>query len=123
MLLQPRTQDSSITIGDRVAFSNNVSVIANQSVSIGDDCLIGDLVTIFDSDFHEIHPQNRRANGKHSPVRIGNNVWIGSRSMVLKGVSIGDNSIIGAMSLVTKDIPANVIAGGSPARVIDATPW
>jgi acetyltransferase-like isoleucine patch superfamily enzyme len=51
-------------------------------------------------------------------VIIGNNVWLGSRSIILKGVTIGDNSVIGAMSLVTKDIPPNSVAGGIPAKVI-----
>ncbi len=52
------------------------------------------------------------------PVRIGNNVWIGSRVMVLKGASIGDNSVIAAMSVVTSAIPANCVAAGVPAKVI-----
>lgn len=52
------------------------------------------------------------------PVTIGNNVWLGSRVMILKGVSIGDNSVIGASSVVTKPIPANCIAAGNPAKII-----
>ncbi|EMI41654.1 transferase hexapeptide repeat containing protein [Rhodopirellula sp. SWK7] len=92
-------------------------------MSIGDRCLIGDGVTIFDSDFHGIHPDQRHQLGNHSPVSISNNVWLGSRVMVLKGVSIGENSIVAAMSVVTKDIPANVIAAGNPARVINNAPW
>jgi hypothetical protein len=53
-----------------------------------------------------------------APVRIGRNVWIGSKATVLKGVSIGDNAVIGANAVVTRDIPANAVAAGIPARVL-----
>jgi maltose O-acetyltransferase len=56
--------------------------------------------------------------GTIKPVSIGNNVWIGSRVMILKGASIGDNSVIAAMSVVTSAIPANCVAAGVPAKVI-----
>ena len=72
-----------------------------------------------DADFHEINPDTRnRSVGLVKPVSVGDNVWIGSRVMILKGASIGDNSIIGAMSLVTSSIPANCVAAGVPAKVI-----
>jgi maltose O-acetyltransferase len=82
-------------------------------------CQIGDQVAIYDCDFHEINPSTRdRSYGPTSPVVIGNNVWLGSRVIVLKGVTIGDNSVVGAMSVVTKSIPANCVAAGIPARII-----
>ncbi len=119
ILLQARAANAEIRIGHGNAFSNNVSVVANQRVEIGDHCQIGDMAAIYDSDFHEIDPATRtRSAGESLPVRIGSNVWLGSRAMVLKGVEIGDNSVIGAMSLVTKPIPANCVAAGVPARVI-----
>ena len=119
ILIQPRGREARIIIGERNWFSNNVSIVATQEVVIGDGCQIGDMVTIFDSDFHEINPMTRnRSAGLVSPVSIGNNVWLGSRVMVLKGVAIGNNSIIGPMSVVTKSIPANCLAVGAPARVI-----
>lgn len=119
ILLQARVASAVISVGSNVAFSNNVSIIALESVSIGNDCLLGDLVTILDSDFHEIDPARRReSSGITKPVAIGNNVWFGSRVMVLKGVAIGDNSVIAPQSVVTRDIPANCIAGGNPAKVI-----
>lgn len=119
ILLQPRTPEAVIQIGSHNLFSNSVCMIANERITVGDRCQIGDQVTITDCDFHEINPSTRnRSSGPTHPVTLGNNVWLGSRVMVLKGVTIGDNSVIGAMSLVTKSIPANSLAAGTPAKVI-----
>jgi maltose O-acetyltransferase len=119
ILLQARNPNARIVIGEANMFSNNVSIVANQQITIGDRCAIGDLVSIYDCDFHEINPATRyRSDGQTKPVHIGNNVWLGSRVIVLKGVTIGDNSVIAAASVVTKSIPANCIAAGNPAKVI-----
>jgi maltose O-acetyltransferase len=119
IMLQTRTPDAEIIIGKNNLFSNNSMLCAMRSIRIGDDCRVGDSVSIIDADFHEINPATRNCSaGVTKPVVIGNNVWIGSRAMVLKGVAIGDNSVVGAMSLVTKEVPANSIAAGVPARVI-----
>jgi len=119
ILLQPRDPNSHIRIGCKNWFSNNVTIVAMSRIEIGDCCQIGDQVAIYDCDFHEVGPSHRnRSAGPTAPVRIGNNVWLGSRVMILKGVTIGDNSVVGAMSLVTRSIPANCIAAGIPARVI-----
>jgi acetyltransferase-like isoleucine patch superfamily enzyme len=119
LLIQPRKLSAEIIIGNNNWFSNNVSIIANEKIVIGTGCRIGDNVSFFDCDFHEIDPAHRgRSHGPTFPVSIGNNVWIGSGVRVLKGVTIGDNSIVGAMSLVTKSIPPDCIAAGNPARVI-----
>lgn len=119
LLIQPRKREAEIIIGDRNWFSNNVTMIANERIVIGDRCRIGDDVSFFDCDFHEMDPAHRgRSHGPTAPVRIGDNVWIGSGVRVLKGVTIGENSVIGAMSLVCKSIPANCIAAGNPARVL-----
>ena len=123
--LQARYENSQISIGERTEFSNNVSIIALQEVSVGCDCLIADRVTIYDADFHELSPASRlpgkvreESDGVIAPTRIGNNVWIGSCAIILKGVTIGDGAVIGAGSVVTKDISSNVLAVGSPARVV-----
>lgn len=102
-----------ITIGDHCGFSG-VSIISGCSVRIGNNVLCGANVTIGDRNNHEkiykeFQPQ---------PVTIGDNVWVGMNSMVMRGVTIGENTIIGANSVITKDIPANVIAVGNPCRVI-----
>lgn len=121
ILIQARSPNSEIVIGQRNRFNNNVSIIANERISLGDDCLIGDAVAIMDCDFHEINPAMRtKGCGPTKPVAIGNNVWVGSRAMILKGVTIGDNAIIAAMSVVTRSIPPNSIAAGIPAKVVQA---
>ena len=119
ILLQARGQSSLISIGAGTITSNNISIVAMVRIEIGEGCQVGDLVSIMDCDFHEINPTTRnRSSGRTSPVCIGNNVWLGSRTTVLKGVTIGNNSVIAAGSVVTKGIPANCIAGGNPAKVI-----
>jgi len=119
ILLQARTPGSAVSIGSNNAFSNNISVIANERIVIGNDCLIGDRVSIFDSDFHEIDPALRRSGtGASKPVQIGNNVWIGSSVIIMKGVTVGDNSVIGVMSVVNRPVPPNSVAVGNPARVV-----
>jgi maltose O-acetyltransferase len=116
---QARGSDAHIAIGPRTSLSNNINVIAEQSVTIGAGCLIGDAVLIIDSDFHDLSASGRRhLPALPAPVILEDNVFIGSRVIILKGVTIGKDSIIGAGSVVTKSIPPGVIAGGNPARVI-----
>ncbi len=108
-----------IRIGDNVGVSS-VTISAFNKIIIGDDTLIGGNVLITDSDWHPLDPNHRFDNlkTKTAPVEIGNNVFIGTRSIILKGVRIGDNSVIGAGSVVSKDIPTNVIAAGNPCVII-----
>jgi acetyltransferase-like isoleucine patch superfamily enzyme len=110
-----------ISIGDDVAL-NGTSITARRGIVVGSGTLVAANVVIVDSDFHAPKPPEARATSagaeRDSPVVIGRNVWIGMGSIVLKGVEIGDNTIIGAGSVVTRSIPADVVAGGVPARVI-----
>ena len=97
------------------------TISAFRRIVIGDHTLIGGNVLITDSDWHPLDPAMRRipfAEGRCADVVIGSNVFIGTRSIILKGVTIGDNSVIGAGSVVTRDIPANVIAAGNPCVVV-----
>lgn len=118
ILLQPRESSAVIKIGNYCHFSNSVSIVCCRSIEIGDNFLCGDRVSIVDCDFHGIAPDRKLRESNFAPVKIGNNVWLGSEVMVLKGVTIGNNAVIGAKSLVTKDIPANCVAVGNPAKVI-----
>jgi maltose O-acetyltransferase len=117
--LQARSRNAAIKVGAGTSLSNNIQVIAEDSVSIGERCLIGDGVLIMDSDAHSLS-----AAGRHdqpplvSPVIIEDNVFIGSRVIILKGVTIGKDSVIGAGSVVIRSIPPGVIAAGNPAKVI-----
>lgn len=119
VLLQTRAKAARIQIGESTRLSNNVSCVAAVGVSIGAHCLIGDGVSIFDCDFHELDPRRRWSGpGVRSPVLIADNVWIGSRALILKGVRIGKNSVVAAGSVVTRDVPDDVVVGGNPARVL-----
>jgi len=106
-----------IRIGARAGLSGTV-IGAAELIEIGDNVLCGANVTITDTDWHGLSPASRGSSGESAPVRVGNNVFLGLNTIVLKGVTIGDNSVIGAGSVVTRSIPPNVIAAGNPARVI-----
>ena len=112
---------SRIIIGENVGISGS-TICASKSVTIGDNVLIGSRCLITDTDAHPLNWQDRRLNHNEkkgtSPVVIGNDVFIGARSIILKGVTIGDRAVIGAGSVVTKDIPSDCIAAGNPARII-----
>lgn len=110
-----------IEIGNNVGISNS-AIHAAESVIIGDDVLLGGDCRIYDTDFHSISFKDRRSvpdvKAKHASVRVGNGVFIGAHSMILKGVTIGDRSVVAAGSVVTKSIPEDELWGGVPARFI-----
>lgn len=106
----------NIKIGKNV-FINACCRFQDQGgIEIGDGSLIGHNTTIATLN-HDFNP-DKRANLHPSPVKIGKNVWIGSDCTILPGVEIGDGAVIGAGSVVTKNVPANSVVVGSPARVI-----
>ena len=114
------SNDATIQIGNRCGFSGTV-MNARSKIEIGDDVLCGADVRIFDNDFHPTDPEMRITNRNHSsvsPVVIESNTFIGTNSIILKGVKIGTNSVIAAGSIVTKSFPANSLIGGNPARLI-----
>ena len=106
----------NIHLGKEVFINAGCKFQAQGGIYIGDKSLIGHN-TIIATINHDVFPENRR-DLIPKRVIIGKNVWIGSGSIILPGVSIGDNAIIGAGSVVTKDIPKNSIAVGNPAKVI-----
>ncbi len=119
--LEARGKDARIEIGSNTKINNGFVAIAEKStITIGENCLIGTRVEIYDSDFHALSAEERQNGDKHeaSPVQIGNNVFIGSNVRILKGVNIGDGCVIANGSLVTRDLPANCIALGIPATVV-----
>jgi acetyltransferase-like isoleucine patch superfamily enzyme len=115
--------NASIIIGDDCGFSG-VVIAAETSVVLGDRVMCGANVTITDSDRHPLDAI-ARANGgagAHSPVTIGDDVWLGLNVVVLKGVTIGNGAVIAANSVVTSDIPPYTVAGGQPAAVLKSIP-
>jgi maltose O-acetyltransferase len=103
-----------LILGDDV-YLNGCSIVAATSITIGDNCLIGDFTSIMDSHYHALSSE---VSINAEPVTIGNNVWIGRSCTILPGVSIGDNAVIAAGSVVTKNVPPNTLVGGVPAKAI-----
>jgi len=118
--IEARNESAKIIIGNNVFINNNTVIVCDKTtIKIGNNVLVGTSVEIYDSDFHSINPTERNSD-KHicSSVTLEDNVFVGSNSKILKGVSIGENSIVANSSVVTKSFPGNVIIGGNPAKVI-----
>jgi len=128
--IEARTPETTVNIGKGTRLNNSCTIIAEGAnidigkdcligqevnIDIGKDCLIGQEVNIFSSDFHGLRDRSKPSK---APVTIGDNVFIGTRSMILKGVTIGSNSTIAAGAVVTKDVPQDTVAAGNPAKVI-----
>lgn len=109
---------AKIKIGNRCRI-NGAYIHAQKSIHIGDDCLIAAGVNIIDSDGHLVNSLER-SKGRDRPIeiKIGNNVWIGINSIILKGTIIGDNSVIGAGAIVKGNFPSDSLILGNPARVV-----
>jgi maltose O-acetyltransferase len=108
----------NIHIGARTFANYNLVALDVAPITIGADCQIGPNVQLL-TPTHPIEPEPRRDKLEGAqPIVIGDNVWLGGGVIVCPGVTIGENSVIGAGAVVTRDIPANVVAVGNPARVI-----
>jgi acetyltransferase-like isoleucine patch superfamily enzyme len=106
---------AAIRIGDGTYLNRNTEIVAAQSVTIGRDCKIARDVIIMDTDQHALPG----AELVVKPVEIQDGVWIGSRAIILKGVTIGRESIIGAGAIVTKSVPPGSVVVGPAARILD----
>ena len=109
--------DGVIQIGDNVLISPGVRIISAKEIIIKSNVMIASNVYISDSDWHGIYDRAWPV-GKSLEVVLEDNVWIGDRAIVNKGVRIGKNSIVGAGSVVVKDVPPNVVVAGNPAQVV-----
>lgn len=108
-------QGASLKIGSRTLVNEGCKIVAVVGIEIGENCLLGDGVTIYDTSFHAAD----EGKAPHvAPVKLGRNVWLARSVIVLPGVEIGDHSVIGAGSVVTKSIPPRKFAAGVPACVI-----
>ena len=115
-------RDGELTIGARAHVGIGSVIVCRDSITIGDDALIAEYVTIRDQDHRYGGPQVTARNGfETGPIVIGNNVWIGAKATITQGVTIGDNAVVAAGAVVTRDVPSGAIVGGIPARIIGQT--
>ena len=123
-VLRTMTPTSRIRLGDRVGLSS-CTIVAGNSIEIGEDTILGAGSMILDNDFHipgHGFSWLTEYSKNSKPVKIGRGCFIGARSIILKGVTLGDRVVIGAGSVVTKDVPAYSVAAGNPARVVRTLP-
>lgn len=116
-----RGNDCTVYIGRDTIMENCYMVCMGygNSITIGNDGMFAGDVEIWNTDSHLITDLNDNfLNSESTPISIGNHVWLGKHTRILKGVTISDNSIVGMSSVVTKDIPSNSIAAGNPAKII-----
>ena len=115
-----RSHEGVISIGAKTVIGQECTVSAYQLVSIGRECVIADRVMMIDFDHGMVDVERPiRLQGIYKrDVRVGNNVWIGYGACLLRGVTVGDNAVIGTSAVVTRDVPANAVVAGVPARVI-----
>ena len=115
--------NGTLIIGKNVGMSST-AIVCHHHIEIGDNVNLGGNVVIYDTDFHSLNAESRldsktdKVGTKTAAVKIGNSAFIGGHSTLLKGVEIGENAIVGACSVVTKNIPANEIWAGNPAKRI-----
>jgi acetyltransferase-like isoleucine patch superfamily enzyme/acyl carrier protein len=113
----------TLSIGNHTIISHGCSLTVGREVCIGDHCLIASGVHIFDAPGHPTDPELRKLGMPANPadvrpIKIEDNVWVGTHSLVFPGVTIGEGSVVAAGSVVTSDVPAYMIVAGNPARVI-----
>lgn len=111
-----------LNVGSGTVFGHHCTIAVVEQVSIGERCLIAELVSIRDHDhaFDDPHTPILAQGTISAPVNIGHDVWLGAKVTVTKGVTIGAGTIVGANAVVTADLPPGVVAAGVPARVLRA---
>jgi len=115
-----RCHEGEVEIGSKTVMGQECTISAYQRVRIGEQCVIADRAMFIDFDHGVVEVERPiRLQGIYKrDVEVGSNVWIGYGACILRGVRVGDNSVIGTNSVVTKDVPANAVVGGVPARVL-----
>jgi acetyltransferase-like isoleucine patch superfamily enzyme len=115
-----RSHEGTVSIGAKTVLGQECTVSSYQHVSIGRECVIADRVMMIDFDHGMVEVERPiRLQGIYKrDVHVGNNVWIGYGACILRGVIVGDNAVIGTNAVVTKDVPANAVVAGVPARII-----
>ena len=115
-----RSHEGAVSIGAKTVLGQECTISSFQHVSIGRECVVADRVMLIDFDHGMVEVERPiRLQGIYKrDVRVGNNVWIGYGACILRGVTVGDNAVIGTNAVVTRDVPANAVVGGVPARLI-----
>ncbi|MCL7745621.1 sugar O-acetyltransferase [Halalkalibacter alkaliphilus] len=107
----------NIHVGNDFYAGYNCTILDMAEVRIGDNCMLGPNGGIYTAG-HSLESTGRNNSGFAIPIKIGNDVWIGGSCVILAGVDIGENSVVAAGSVVTKDVPANVVVAGNPAKIL-----
>lgn len=111
-------ETGELEIGNNFTISGRTTINANQHITFGQDCMLSWDIMLMDTDYHKIYDAQGKRINIPKPIRIGNHVWIGSRAVILKGVSISDNVVVAANSTITKNVEqCNCIIGGFGSQV------
>ena len=115
-----RCHEGEVIIGQKTVLGQECTISAYKHVRIGEQCVIADRAMFIDFDHGVVEVERTiREQGIYKrDVDVGSNVWIGYGACILRGVRIGDNAVIGTSTVVTKDVPANAVIGGAPARIL-----
>ncbi len=115
-----RCHEGVVEIGSKTVMGQECTISAYQRVRIGEQCVIADRAMFIDFDHGvvEVERPIRQQGIYKRDVEVGSNVWIGYGACILRGVRVGDNSIVGTNAVVTRDVPANAVVAGVPARVV-----
>jgi acetyltransferase-like isoleucine patch superfamily enzyme len=115
-----RCHEGAVEIGTKTVIGQECTISAYKRVKIGEQCVIADRAMFIDFDHGVVEVERPiRLQGIYTrEVEVGSNVWIGYGACILRGVSVGDNAIVGTNSVVTKDVPANAVVAGVPARIV-----
>lgn len=124
VVLATRRAGAVIEVGEDCGFTGTTLVAADR-ITIGDRVLVGANVSIVDTDFHPLTPERRQRDinaGASAPIVIGDDVFIGMDSLILKGVELGTGCVVGAGSVVTRDVPPRTVVAGNPACPVSELP-
>lgn len=108
-------REARLVIGNNCRL-NGTTIAATQEIIIGNNCRLAPFSHIMDGDYHDVN--NRLLDGESAPVTLEDDVWIGTRSIILKGVTVHQGAVVASGAVVTKDVPAYTMVGGVPAKVI-----
>ena len=120
LTIDMKNENSVIKIGDKTSIEEaRITSFEPYKIEIGKDCMFSADIVIMNTDVHKIYDTTTKLKtNEGKEISIGNHVWLGIRTIVLKGVNIGDNSIVAAGSIVTKDVKANTVVSGNAARQV-----